>query len=239
MRAYLPNRLSTPQGVFSDSLITFLYGDHPRVQFPTLEMVETLDIEEAHRFYIDRFADMSDFVFTFVGNFEVETLSELAQTYLGNLPDLDREETWADTSPRLPEGNKTLVVKKGIADQAQVSMIFHGSLNYDRLSRHRLRSTVEVLSIKLREELREELGGVYSVNAQPAIRELPEPTYQISVSFGCDPDRVSELIEAVMGQVEVLRTEGATEEEPGQNKRTTAKNPRNPKRNQWLLGFCP
>ncbi|MBX2819959.1 MAG: insulinase family protein [Rhodothermaceae bacterium] len=218
MRAYIPNRLSTPQGVFSDSLITFLYGDHPRVQFPTLEMVETLDIEEAHRFYKDRFADMSDFVFTFVGNFEVEMLSELAQTYLGNLPSMDRQETWADTSPRLPEGNKTLVVKKGIADQAQVSMIFHGPLSYDRVSRHRLRSAVEVLSIKLREELREELGGVYSVNAQPAIRELPEPTYQISVSFGCDPDRVSELIDAVMGQVEVLKAEGATEEELGKIK---------------------
>ena len=151
MRAYIPNRTSTPQGVFSDSLIAFLYGDHPRAQFPTLEMVETLDIEKAHQFYEDRFADVSDFVFTFVGNFDVEVLAELAQTYLGNLPSLNREESWADKSPRLPEGNKTLVVRKGIADQAQVSIIFHGSMEYERLNRHRLRSTVEVLSIKLRE----------------------------------------------------------------------------------------
>ena len=218
MRAYIPNRTSTPQGVFSDSLITFLYGDHPRAQFPTLEMVESLDIEEAHRFYKDRFADVSDFVFTFVGNFEVDALAELAQTYLGNLPAENRSETWEDRSPRLPEGNKTLVVRKGIADQAQVSMIFHGSMEYDRLSRHRLRSAVEVLSIKLREELREELGGVYSVNAQPSISELPEPSYQISVSFGCDPDRVNELITAVMDQVNTLKEEGATEDELGKIK---------------------
>ena len=218
LRAYLPNRSSTPQGVFSDSLIAFLYGDHPRAQFPTMEMVESLDIEEAHRFYKDRFADLSDFVFTFVGNFEIDVLSELAQTYLGNLPAQNRNEQWADKSPRLPEGNKTLVVRKGIADQAQVSLIFHGPLDYTRLDRHRLRSTVEVLSIKLREQLREELGGVYSVNAQPSISELPEPSYQISVSFGCDPDRVNELVTAVLAQVDVLKAEGATEDELGKIK---------------------
>ena len=213
MKAYIPNRASTPQGVFSDSLIAFLYGDDPRVQFPTLEMVETLDIETAHDFYKDRFADMSDFTFTFVGNLDVEEMAELAQTYLGNLPALNRDETWKDVTPRLPEGNKTLVVRKGIADQAQVTLIFHGSMMYDRLSRHRLRSTVEVLNIKLRESLREDLGGVYSVNAQPAINELPEPTYQVLVSFGCDPDRVNELVDAVWQEVKTLIDEGATEDQ--------------------------
>ncbi len=213
LRAYLPNRASTPQGVFSDSLIAFLYGDHPRMQFPTLDMVESLDIETAHAFYRDRFTDLSDFTFTFVGNFDVETLTELAQTYLGSLPALGRNETWRDVRPDLPEGDLTLVVRKGLADQAQVSLMFHGPMEYDRVSRHRLRSLVDVLSIKLREQLREELGGVYSVNAQPSISERPEPTYQINVSFGCDPERVNELIDAVWEQIRILREEGATDDE--------------------------
>ena len=67
-------------------------------------------------------------------------------------------------------------------------------------------------------QLREELGGVYSVNAQPSISEFPEPSYQISVSFGCDPDRVNELVTAVMEQVNVLKAEGATEDELGKIK---------------------
>ena len=218
LRAYIPNRASTPQGVFGDSLIAFLYGDHPRMQFPTLEMVESLDIEAAHAFYEDRFADMSDFVFTFVGNLEVEALSELAQTYLGNLPSSNRDETWLDSTPRLPEGDLTLVVRKGLADQAQVSLTFHGPIEYNRINRHRMRSLVDVLNIKLREELREELGGVYSVNARSSVNNLPEPTYQVDVSFGCDPERVNELVDAVIGQVKVLKEEGATEEEIGKIK---------------------
>ena len=218
MRAYLPNRASTPQGVFQDSLIALLYGNDPRRQIPTLEMVDALDLEAAHQFYKDRFADVGDFTFTFVGNFDVDELSTLAQTYIGSLPSSGRQETWKKRHDGLPDGTLTQIVEKGIADQSQVLLIFHGDMTYDRETRHRLRSMVDVLNIKLREELREELGGVYSVSAQPSISELPEPTYQISVNFTCDPQRVDELVEAVFAQIEQIKEEGASEDNLGKIK---------------------
>lgn len=218
MRAYLPNRASTPQSVFQDSLIALLYGDDPRRQVPTLEMVATLDLETAHQFYKDRFADIGDFTFTFVGNFDVDELSTLAQTYIGSLPSSGRQETWRKNGNDLPDGALSTTVEKGIADQSQVLLIFHGDMSYDRVTRHRLRSMVDVLNIKLREELREEMGGVYSVSAQPSISELPDPTYQISVNFTCDPQRVDELIEAVFSQIEQVKEEGASEDNLGKIK---------------------
>ena len=213
MEAYLPNRNSTPQGVFQDSLIAVLYNNHPRQAIPTLDMIRSLDIEKAHAFYQDRFADLSDFVFTFAGNFDIEEVSTLAQTYIGSLPATFRDESWRDTGIRLPAGELEVDVQKGIADQSQVLLIFHGPMTYNRESRHQIRSMVDVLNIKLRESLREELGGVYSVNASPATIELPEPQYQITVNFTCDPNRVDELIDAVFEQIEVLQTEGATADE--------------------------
>jgi len=110
------------------------------------------------------------------------------------------------------------VVKKGIADQSQVLLMFHGDMVYDRLTRHRLHSMVDVLNIKLREELREEMGGVYSVSAQPDISELPEPTYQVSVNFTCDPQRVDELVEAVLEQIDQMKEEGASADDLGKIK---------------------
>ena len=224
MEAYLPNRASTPQGVFQDSLVALLYGDNPRKAIPTLDMIRTIEIEDAHTFYRDRFADLSDFIFTFVGNFDVEELSTLAQTYIGSLPSISRKETWKDDGTRLPQGTRVLNVAKGIADQSQVLLIFHGPMAYNRKTRHQLRSMVDVLNIKLRESLREELGGVYSVNAQPAISELPAPEYQISVNFTCDPDRVDELIAAVFKEVDLLKQEGATQDELGKIKEQQRRN---------------
>ena len=211
MSAYLPNRSVTPNAVFQDSLIARLYGNHPRVQVPTMEMVDSLSLPRAHQFFKDRFADASDFSFTFVGNFDPAEVSTLAQTYLGSLPVLERDDTWKDVMPRMPEGLIDLEVKKGIANQSQVLLLFHGPLEYTRENRHHLRSLAEVLSIKLREELREERSGVYSVNAQPSINEKPVPTYEIVINFTCDPERVEELIQAVLDQIEELKTEGATE----------------------------
>jgi zinc protease len=204
--------------------VALLYKNHPRRAVPTIEMIRNIDIEEAHDFYKDRFADLGDFLFTFVGNLEVEELSTLAQTYLGSLPTSGRVESWKDLGIRLPEGELSLDVKKGIADQSQVILIFHGPAEYDPESRHTLRSMVDVLNIKLRESLREELGGVYSVSAQPAVFERPVESYQISVNFTCDPDRLDELVDAVFEQIEILKQDGATEDEMGKIKEQQRRN---------------
>ncbi|MDZ4699796.1 MAG: insulinase family protein [Rhodothermales bacterium] len=212
MRAYLPNRASTPQGVFQDSLVQALYAGHPRARVPTLDMVETLDLDAAHRFYQDRFADASDFIFTFVGNFDPDTLEALAQTYLGSLPAPRRGDAWRDVEPSIPNRLVDVSVSKGIADQSQALLIFHGPTDYTRESRHALRSMVDVFNILLREDLREARGGVYSVSAQSSIDEKPRPEYQISVSFTCDPARVDELVAAVFDQIESLKTLGSSPE---------------------------
>jgi zinc protease len=212
MRAFLPNRSSTPQGVFQDSLIAALYGDHPRVQIPTLAQVETLDLPDAHRFFQERFADAGDFLFSFAGNFDPAELEALSQTYLGGLPNLGRGDRWRDVEPDLPLRPVDLSVRKGIADQSQVLLIFHGPIAYSREERHALRSLVDVFNILLREDLREARGGVYSVSAQSSIDEIPTSEYQISVSFTCDPARVDELVQAVHDQIALLKSSGASDE---------------------------
>ena len=77
-----------------------------------------------------------------------------------------RGETWRDVEPKLPDHTVNVSVSKGIADQSQVLLIFHGPLAYTRENRHALRSMVDVFNILLREDLREARGGVYSVSAQ-------------------------------------------------------------------------
>ncbi len=213
MEAYLPNRSSTPQGVFQDSLVALLYDNHPRRSVPTIEMIRDMDMAQSHAFYQDRFADISDFLFTFAGNFDVEEVTELAQTYIGSLHPLSRNEQWKDSGIRLPEGNLALDVRKGIANQSQVLLVFHGPIEYNREARHEVRSMVDIFNIKLRESLREEMGGVYSVNAQATVIEMPNPHYQISVNFTCDPERVDELVDAVFAQVAILKEEGPTQDE--------------------------
>ena len=66
----------------------------------------------------------------------------------------------------------------------------------------------QALQIKLREVLREDLGGTYSVGVGANAEQFPEEKYQITISFGSDPDRVDELTGVVFEQIDSLRTHG-------------------------------
>ncbi len=209
-RAFLANRSATPIAALQDTLQAALFGNHPRRQTPTVADVDALTSDGVLALYRDRFADASDFTFTFVGAFDVPTLTLLAQTYLGTLPTLPRDDAWRDVFPHLPGGAIEKTVYKGAAPQSQVVTIFHGPLAYTPENRIRLRLMADVLSITLREDLRENRGGVYGVQVQSNTSDVPDSTYQVVVFFVCDPQRVGELTGAVREQIAALKADGPT-----------------------------
>lgn len=204
-RAFLQNRANTPGAAFQDSLTATLYGDHPRVQPPTIAEIDALDRQRLLDIYRERFADASDFTFTVVGNVALDTLETYARTYLGTLPTADRDDTVRDVQPDLPETAVTTEVRAGMGQRSRVLMLFHGPVAYDRATRHRLQSLSDVLAIRLRKELREERSGVYGVGVRASTQGDPDPKYTLSISFTCDPDRVEELVAATKSELDAVR----------------------------------
>ncbi len=142
------------------------------------------------------------------------TLTTLAQTYLGTVPGGSRDDAWQDVFPDLPGGVITKTVYKGEAPQSQVLMLFHGPMpEYTPENRLALQATADVLSIKLREELRENRGGVYGVQVQASTDDVPDSTYQMIVFFVCDPQRADELATAVREEIEKVQNGSVTAED--------------------------
>ncbi|MDE2828353.1 MAG: insulinase family protein [Bacteroidota bacterium] len=211
-RTFLANRENSPGAAFSDTLRTTLYMNHPRYRPTRKEDLDAVDMRLALQVYQERFADMDDFVFIFVGAFDTDTLTALAQTYLGTLPATDREETWLDVNRQTPEGTVVKTVYKGEEPQSTVNITFNGSYEASRKASHQMESLEMLLDIILFEELREERGGVYGagVNATPLRR--PRETYRFSISFGCDPERAEELTNAVFETIEDIKENGVSED---------------------------
>ncbi|MCP4168857.1 MAG: insulinase family protein [Chloroflexi bacterium] len=205
------NRDRDPNAALQDALLQALYGSTIRRGPLSLEAIDTLDYEKGLEFYQDRFSDAGDFDFVFVGSLDPEELGALAQTYLGALPANGREETWQDVAPSIPEESVETVVYKGEGDRATVQIVFTGPLDSTTKNRRRLSALEGVLDIVLREELREELAGVYSSRVSTSLRELPESLYFVVVSYTADPDRVDELVEATLDQVRLLQADGPKE----------------------------
>jgi zinc protease len=212
MEGWYQNRSASPEAAFFDTITAVTTQNHPRFKPWTVEMLQEMDLSKSLSVYRDRFADASDFLFLFVGNFEVEKMKPLVEKYLGSLPALRRKETWADQTYRFPRGVIEKSVYKGSEPKSLNAFIFTGPFEWDRLHRFHSDAMLNVLRIKLRERIREDLGGTYSVRVSGIYPHYPIERYRITIQFGCNPERVEELTTEVYSQIDSLINYGTTDD---------------------------
>lgn len=211
-RGVLANRSASPEAAFSDTLQVTMAQHSVREQPVSAATLDRIDPFKSYAFFKDRFSDASGFTFVFVGNFEVDSIKPLIEKWLGGLPSTGRNETWRDTGIRPPPGVVERVVKKGAEPKARTALIFTGPFEYSRQNRYHLSALAELLNIKLREALRENLGGTYGVSVSPSAVRNPEPSYRFTIGFGSAPERLEALTEAALVQVDSLKKFGTTTE---------------------------
>ncbi|HEC41919.1 MAG TPA: insulinase family protein [Bacteroides sp.] len=206
MQGVIENRFSDPESAFYDTLMVTLANYHFRKRPWSMEMLEEIDPADCYNIYIDRFSDIGDFKFVFVGSFDLDSIKPLIKTYFGSLPSTGREESWKDINLESPKGIIKKTVQKGIEPKSKVSLTFTGDYNWNRENNYALRSMVSVLQIKLREILREDMSGTYGTRVTASTLRIPKEGYNISISFGCDPDRSEELTRTVFKVIDSLKT---------------------------------
>ncbi len=206
----LANIDAIPQFVFFKRVSDVTYGGHPRRQIvPSMEDLNNADLDKIVSLYKERFADASDFTFLFVGNFEVESFSKMAATYLGNLPSTNRGDKWKDLGIRSKKGTIVEEFEKGAAPRSQVQLNFRGDFDWDNAQdRYDFYAMQKLLSIKMRESMREDKGGVYGVGVRGNISRNPVEAYNVTVSFNCDPGKEEELINTALADIENLKKNG-------------------------------
>ena len=209
MAGVLANREANPNVAFSDTIRAAMTQGHPRASRPfTRELLEEIDLDRAFDFYLDRFADASDFTFYFVGAFDLEGIRPLAERYLGALPNLGREETWRDLGVDPPPGVIEKTVYKGMEPQSRTQIVFAGEGAYSPEESIALGALASVLEIRLRELLREDLGGTYGVGVGSSLTYRPDEEYSVTINFGSAPERAEELAEVVFEEIGRIKADG-------------------------------
>jgi zinc protease len=207
-RAFLQNRLSSPEAIFRDTVAYAMSGYNFRSKPMTADRLSEVNLDKAYSIYKSRFADGGNFTYTFVGNFSLDKIKPFVETYIGGLPSSNSAETYKDLGIQSPKGKFERTVKKGVEPKSSVSMKFTGDFDYTRKNRFEMNALMKLLSIKLRENLREEKGGVYGVGANPVLKHFPKGAYEVNISFGCAPDNVNKLVDAAITEVEGIKSNG-------------------------------
>jgi len=210
LTASLLNKGKDPNSVFTDSVNYIMGSYHPRRKPLTVDRVGEIKQDKAFSAYHDRFADASDFIFTLVGNFKVDSIKPYIETYIASLPSTNRNETWKDVGIRFPTGVINKVINKGKEPKSTVRLTFTGTTQYSDLEATQLDQTAKVLEIRLREILREDQGGVYGVGVGANINREPINSYSITVSFGCAPENVDKLAGLVLDEIKNMKANGGS-----------------------------
>lgn len=224
MSAMYANLMNTPEIFFQLTVPKTLYNNHPRRDASRILMgMADVDFEVAERIYRDRFSDAGDFTFVFVGNFDPVQITPMLATYLGTLPSNGRVEQAQDDGARPVEGNLVQTFEKGSEPKSIVNLVYHGELPWTGENRYLVQSTVDVLRIMLRENLREEKGGVYGVGIRGATEKFPVERYSITINFTCDPTEAEALIRAVQEEIVSLQEAGPSAQNMTKVKETQKK----------------
>ncbi|HVL69166.1 MAG TPA: insulinase family protein [Vicinamibacterales bacterium] len=211
MQSSMQNQEASPGFHYTQALTAALRQNHPRMRLPTPDTLAQWDLDKSMAFYRDRFGDAGDFTFVFAGSFDLETMRPLVERYLASLPSRGRKETWKDVGIRYATGVVEKRVEKGMEPQGRATLVFTGAFSDQPRERVVMRALADVLTVRLREKLREDLGGTYGVSVSPSYTHVPVGEYAMSIAFACDPSRTDELIAEALKEIELLKTAGPTE----------------------------
>ena len=209
LEASIANREQSPGAVFGDRVRSITTMNHFSTQPLRAEEITSLDAKRMIQVYRDRFANAADFTFFFVGAFKVDDIAPLLQTYLASLPSKGAADSKTkELHLQFPPAVQRETVTKGREPRSQTVISFFADTKLEELEVHRLRAATSLLENRLRDILREELGGTYSVGVGYSDTS-PEPGYgTTSVQFGSSPENVEKLTKAVMTELERLRRDG-------------------------------
>ena len=230
-----------PMDVFIDKLIEDMYGDDIRYKSMDEEVVKKINKKTAEKLYKERYNDISDFTFYFVGDIDEKNLLDNCRTYLGTIPTEGKKEKIEYLTKKFPKGIKEDVVYKG-QDKGYVTLCFGGEMGPAKdereiyKDRQIMNLLSELLTIRLREVIREDKSGSYGVSVYSSILSSPNREYYVFIEFGCEPERAEELKKEVIKQVEIVRKELVNDEYITKLMETYKRNREtNLKDNGWIL----
>ncbi|MFD2035869.1 M16 family metallopeptidase [Belliella marina] len=213
-KSQLESAQANPDYQFSKQLNKIIANGNPRaLGIFDPEDYDKINVDRGLEIFGDRFSNAGNFEFFFTGNIDLDTFVPLLEQYIASLPgDPGKKDDFVDLGIRTPKG-KTERIEVGTDEKSQVIMLFSGDTEYDRKKAADIAYLGEILSIKLIENLREEIGGVYGVGARGSMGIQPVGNFSFSIQFPCSPDMVDKLTEAAWSEVKKIQENGPSEED--------------------------
>lgn len=219
LRAQLENAKSNPDYQMEEKFTDIAYGHNPRRQMISTELIDSFRFEELPAIYDKLYPDADSFVFTLVGNVDMETLKPLVEKYIGSIP-TSGVKTQAVDDHCAPVKGEVNEVFRTPMQQPKVSVRyrFTGDMPYTLANKMALTFLTQALNSRYLISIREEKGGTYGVHVGAATEFTPQQTYRMDIVFDTNEEMADELMEIVMKEIEKIAEEGPLTEDIEKNR---------------------
>lgn len=211
--AFLQNQHASPEATFRDTIQMVMSQHNFRFQPVDAKKLQLVNPDRAFEIYRELFSAPAGWTFVLVGNFDLDKLRPLIEMYLGGIDGGKNKLTYRDLEIVPPTGKIEKIVKIGSEPKSAVRVIFSGLFDYDRTHRNEVNALLRLINMKLRETMREDMGGVYGVSITPSLRHYPQERYQLTLSFGCAPDRAEQLTSAALAVIDSIKRNGCNDDD--------------------------
>jgi zinc protease len=204
-----------PQSAFIDTTYNVLYNNNPLtpIIMPKSEYFDKINVDRVLQIYKEHFADMSGMHFTFVGNFTDQQIQPLVEKYIAGLPVTKNKFIAVDNKVRPQKGKVDINVYKGTEAKSLILTFYTGETTYSEDLDLKAQAVSEVLNIKIIEDLREKIQGIYTGGIYAKLSKIPYQHYSFVLELPCGPEKIDTLIFAANQEIENLKNNGPSVED--------------------------
>ncbi|MBI3884017.1 MAG: insulinase family protein, partial [Sphingobacteriales bacterium] len=191
---------ANPQSAFIDTMYKVLFKNNPLapVVIPKSEYFDKIDLNRVMEIYKERFGNMRGMHFTFVGSFTKAQMDPLIKKYIASLPVMATKKfDFVDNKVRTEKGKVQVDFAKGKEPKSLILSFYTGELPYSEDLDFKSKAISEILNIKIIEELRENIQGIYTGGIYAQFTKYPYSHYSFVLELPCAPDKVDTLLSTI------------------------------------------
>ena len=235
IQAVLPNLQNQPNYKFQKELYNTLYGNNPRRQMISDEMVNRASLAAVEANWKKLFADAAGATMVIVGDVNPEAIKPVIEKYVGSLPKGKKALKWVDPNEDLAKGKIENVFDVDMeTPKSTVYQVYNADIEYSYTKDAAMDAISYIMDMRYTNSLREEEGGTYGASTSGNLRRRPKQNAMFLVGWDCKPALCDKLRELAIQGFKDLAANGPTDEELSMAKLNLQKNlPESRQNNSW------
>ncbi len=209
MQAQLQNAASNPDYKMEMVFMDEAYGHNPRRQTISIDHLNSFSFEGMKQVYNKLYPAANSFVFTIVGNVDVDAIRPLVEKYIGSLPVSKKAMAVIDDNCYPVKGGLEKIFTTEMQQpKVSVHYMYSGEMEHTFKNKMALNFLTQALNARYLVSIREEKGGTYGVHVSSGTEYQPKPTYTLEIMFDTNDEQADELRQIVVDEIEKIAVEG-------------------------------